>query len=427
MRKRLAALVVASFLVVPAAAEAALDTPVGASASQASTKTMKSALRKDIKRALKSVRKLDLATVASKGFKLKRIRALTAGKLSLTATVRSDSGRVTVTKGSRSFGKSGKKNVRVKLTRSGKQLLGATDRATLRLKATFAPRTGGRVTVVYRVTLKRSAWLASGLRAARCRRRRPPRGFRRTPRRCTRRTSTVPIRPWGRSHPSSAPPAPSRSGSENGDGYAHLTVLAGDPPPVAGDALERCELSHGGYDDAREPGEYWYHARIKLGPGFPHDGSNSLNWTTIQQWQEDGPAPGAPDRARDAALFVNSNRGPHERADVPPGAAPRAAHFAVRVFDYYQWHDFVVHGVWTDDPTEGFLEWSIDGVPVGRTNGVTSETGGRHFWKGGITRAPSVQTQQEAYITDSTSTGTSKVRPGRAPRGARPDLLLRRR
>ena len=158
MRKRLAALAVASFLVVPAAAEAApaSDTPVGASASQASVKTLKSALRKDVKRALKSVRKLDLATVASKGFTLKGIRALTAGKLSLAATVRSDSGRVTVTKGSRTFGKSGKKNVRVKLTRSGKQLLGATNRATLRLKATFAARTGGRVTVVYRVTLKRS-------------------------------------------------------------------------------------------------------------------------------------------------------------------------------------------------------------------------------------------------------------------------------
>ena len=129
MRKRLAALVVASFLVVPAAAEAATasDTPVGASASQASGKTLKAALRKDVKRALKSVRKLDLATVASKGFTLKGIRALTAGKVSFAATVRSDSGRVTVTKGSRSFGKSGKKNVRVKLTRSGKQLLGAAD------------------------------------------------------------------------------------------------------------------------------------------------------------------------------------------------------------------------------------------------------------------------------------------------------------
>ena len=73
MRKRLAALAVASILVVPAAAEAATasDTPVGASASQTSTKTLKSALRKDVKRALKGVRKLDLATVASKGFTLK--------------------------------------------------------------------------------------------------------------------------------------------------------------------------------------------------------------------------------------------------------------------------------------------------------------------------------------------------------------------
>ena len=70
---------------------------------------MKSALRKDVKRALKSVRKLDLATVASKGFTLKRIRALTAGKLSLTATVRSGHRTVTVTKGSRTFGKRGRR------------------------------------------------------------------------------------------------------------------------------------------------------------------------------------------------------------------------------------------------------------------------------------------------------------------------------
>ena len=144
MRKRLAALAVASILVVPAVAEAATasDTSVGASASQASTKTLKSALRKDVKRALKGVRKLDLATVASKGFTLKRIRALTAGKLSLTATVRSGQRKVTVTKGSRTFAKQGKKKVRVKLTSPGKRLLGAAASITLRLKATFAPAIG---------------------------------------------------------------------------------------------------------------------------------------------------------------------------------------------------------------------------------------------------------------------------------------------
>ena len=58
--------------------------------------------------------------------------------------------------------------------------------------------------------------------------------------------------------------------------------------------------------------------------------------------------------------------------------------------------------MWTDDPAQGYLKWSIDGAPVGRTNGVTSETGGRHFWKGGITRAPSVETDQEAYISEVT-------------------------
>ena len=45
-----------------------------------------------------------------------------------------------------------------------------------------------------------------------------------------------------------------------------------------------------------------------------------------------------------------------------------------------------MHGVWTDQAT-GYLEWWIDGMKVGRTDGVTSEIGGRHFWKGGITRA----------------------------------------
>ena len=157
MRKRLAALAVASILVVPAVAEAApaSDTPVGASASQASAKTLKSALRKDVKRALKGVRKLDLATVASKGFTLKGIRALTAGKVSFTATVRSGQRKVTVTKGSRTFGKSGKKNVRVKLTRSGKRLLGATDQHHAQAEGYVRAGTGRRVTVIYRVTLKR--------------------------------------------------------------------------------------------------------------------------------------------------------------------------------------------------------------------------------------------------------------------------------
>ena len=398
MRKRLAALVVASFLVVPAAAEAATasDTPVGASASQLSGKTLKSALRKDVKRALKTVRKLDLATVASKGFTLKGIRALTAGKVSFAATVRSGQRKVTVTKGSRTFAKGGKKKVRVKLTNSGKRLLGAADSITLRLKATFAPATGGRVTVVYRVTLKRKAGSIG------------PEGG--TPPPATP-VAGIPVDatplysqnfespgPWD-GLPEQCPSGTIQSGSDNGDGYAHLTVLAGNPPTVPGDNLERCEVSHGGYDDAREPGEYYYHARIKLGPGFPHDGSVSSNWTTIQQWQEDRPAPGASTGLVDAALFVNSNAGPTGRMFLQGERLPTSQS---GVFDYYQWHDFVVHGVWSDDPAQGYLEWLIDGTPVSRITGVTSETGGRHFWKGGITRAPTVETQQEAYISEVT-------------------------
>ena len=57
-----------------------------------------------------------------------------------------------------------------------------------------------------------------------------------------------------------------------------------------------------------------------------------------------------------------------------------------------------MHGVWTDQPT-GYLEWWIDGVKVGRTDGVTSEIGGRHFWKGGITRATGLNGTQSVDIS----------------------------
>ena len=147
----------------------------------------------------------------------------------------------------------------------------------------------------------------------------------RTPSRCTRRTSRA---PRGTVFTEQCPSGTIESGSENGDGYAHLTVARGSPLTVPGDNLERCEVSHGGYDDAREPGQYYYHARIKLGPGFPHDGSNSDNLTTIQQWQEDRPAPGASTGPVDAALFVNSNAGPHHARMYAPGPGP--SDFAVR-------------------------------------------------------------------------------------------------
>jgi Polysaccharide lyase len=402
MRKRFAALVVASALVVPAAAEAAptSGTPVDASASQATQKTMKAALRKDVKRALKVVAKRDLASIASKGFTLKRIRALTPGRVSLTATARSTAGqRISVIRGSRAFGKLGKKNVRVKLTRAGKRLLDTSNRVTLRLRATFRPSTGRRVTVVLKVTLKRkpgSLVLPEGGTPPPAV---PAEGIpvNATPLYSQNFEASNPA-DWD-GLPQQCPSGTVASGSENGDGYAHLTVLAGNPPTVPGDDLERCELSHGGYDDAREPGEYYYHARIKLGPGFPHDGTVSSNWTTIQQWQEDRPAAGTSTGLVDAALFVNSNAGPTGRMFLQGEALPTSQS---GVFDYYQWRDFVVHGVWTEDPAQGYLEWSIDGTPVGRTNGVTSQTAGRHFWKGGITRAPSVDSQQEAFISEMT-------------------------
>jgi hypothetical protein len=69
------------------------------------------------------------------------------------------------------------------------------------------------------------------------------------------------------------------------------------------------------------------------------------------------------------------------------------------LFQKSRWITFIVHGVWTDQP-DGYLEWWIDGTYVGRTNGVTSAVGGRHFWKGGITRADAIDALQTADIAD---------------------------
>jgi hypothetical protein len=399
MRKRFAALVVASALVVPAAAEAApaASTPVDASASQVTQRTMKSALRKDVKRALKAVAKRDLATIASKGFKLKRIRALVAGKLTFTATARSSGQRITVTKGSRKFGKAGKKNVRVKVTRSGKQLLGATNSVTLRAKVTFRPNTGGRVSVVVKATLKRKPGSTIGPEGGTLPPPTPPAPI-------PQDATPLYSQNFENSDPSSWAPGLTRQcggtvgwGNDGGDGYAHLELPA-DATPLAG--LERCELSHGEYGDAREPGSYWYHARIRLGEGFPHQPAPGV-WTTIQQWQEDEPAApsGGPDPV-DGAMFVNS--GP---AGATSARTYLQGHYLVPpisqgpLFQKSRWITFIVHGVWTDQP-DGYLEWWIDGTYVGRTNGVTSAVGGRHFWKGGITRADAIDALQTADIAD---------------------------
>ena len=164
MRYTLTALLAASLLVVPVTAQAATGSgSVDASSSATSLKAMKSTLRKDLKRGVKGVRKLDIATIEAKGMTLKRVRALVAGKGSFTATgVRpaaagqsTPAKRVTVARRSRTFPRRGKSNVRLKLTQSGKKLLQVSDRVTLTVKATFRPRTGGRISVSYRVTLKR--------------------------------------------------------------------------------------------------------------------------------------------------------------------------------------------------------------------------------------------------------------------------------
>jgi hypothetical protein len=103
-------------------------------------------------------------------------------------------------------------------------------------------------------------------------------------------------------------------------------------------------------------------------------------------------------------MFVNSNAGAYANGgmyldgqfltDADPDAQSD-------VFNIHTWHDIVVHGVWTDQPN-GYLEWRLDGVKVGRTNGVTSQTGGRHFWKGGITRAETINATQVAEIAEIT-------------------------
>jgi polysaccharide lyase-like protein len=397
MRHTLAALAVVSALALPAATQAAPISETPTAGPSASTKTLKKALRTDLKRALATVRKLDLATVEAKGFTLNRIRALVAGKVSFAATVRSSAGsgqatakrkRVTVTRGSRSFARRSKANVRLKPTKSGKKLFRATSLITLRVKATFAPRTGRRVSVSYKVTLKRKPGSVI-----------PPPGS--TPPPDDGSVSLIPSNatllysqtfdsgpPWSGLSTQCAHPVEPRE--ENGDGYAHFEVRPGDPL-VAGH--ERCEVSYGGFDMALPAGEYWYRTRARTDEGFPHPLS-SQNWVTLQQWQEDRPAPGVPTGAVDAALFVNS--GTSERMYLEGDHLASLSQSGV--FDIHAWHDFVVHGVWTDQPN-GYLEWWIDGVYVGRTEGVTSETGGRHFWKGGITRATDLDAPQSADVT----------------------------
>ncbi len=159
MKKLIAAVVVAAVLVVPAGASAATAAQVPA------LQTLKSTLRKDVKAALKNVRKLDLARVQSKGFTLKRIRALAAGRTVAVAKLRSATlaggastrkrKGMTVAKGSRSFAGRGRSGVRLKPSKAGSSLLRRASRITLDVKAVFRSQTGGRVTVLYKVTLKR--------------------------------------------------------------------------------------------------------------------------------------------------------------------------------------------------------------------------------------------------------------------------------
>jgi Polysaccharide lyase len=376
------ALVVASILVPSAAAQAVptSEAPVtGASFSEHASssrgsgarpaRTLRSALRSDLKRALAPVRELDLAIVASEGFTLERVRALVAGKASVAVTA----SRVTVARGTRTFARRGKADVRLKPTRSGTKLLGRASRIALTVKATFAPRKGRRVSARSKVTLTHSVPA-------------PPV----PPNARLLYSQTFDSRPpWSGLFIQCAHPV--QWASENGDGYAHFEVRPGEPT-VAGH--ERCEVSHGGFGNSRPPGEYWYRARERAGVGFPH-AYDPEHWVNIQQWHEDRPAPGQSTGSVDAGLFVNSNSSGTERMLIE---GDHLGFSQSGVFDIHAWHDFVVHGLWTDQPN-GYFEWWIDGQYVGRMDGVTSETGGRHYWKGGIERSTSLDTLQTSDIT----------------------------
>jgi hypothetical protein len=262
------------------------------------------------------------------------------------------------------------------------------------VKVVFKPRTGGRVGARYKVTLKRKGQGGSGGSGGQ-----PPSG---SPGNPAPQLPSGPIpanaqqqyfqtfdtpAPWSGLSPQCSGTVGSKS--EAGDGYAHLVVPA-DAVPVAG--LERCELSYGGYDHASQPGDYWYRTKMRAGTGFPLNWG-AANFVTLQQWQEDRPAPGGSSDPVDGALLVNS--GPGERMYVRGEQLPISQSGP---FDINAWHEFIVHGVWTDQPT-GYLEWWIDGTYVGRTNGVTSESGGRHFWKGGISRSDGINVLQTADIS----------------------------
>ncbi len=351
MKSLLAALVAAFVLVVPASASA---------------QSMKSALKSDLARALDKVGTLDLASVASKGFTIKGMRDLRAGKASFTATAK---GR-TVARGSARFDGRGKANVRMKLTSSGKRLLANASSVTLTVKA----KLGQAVSARRRVTLSRAPALTPPI----------PANVKRL------YSQTFDKRaPWPGLSTQCAHPV--QWASENGDGFAHFEVRPGEPT-VAGH--ERCEVSHGGFNNSLPPGEYWYRARQRAGAGFPHV-RHADHWANVLQWHEDEPAPGQDTGAVDAAVFVNS--APTESMLIE-GDHLDPNFIQAGPFDIHTWHDFVVHGVWTDR-SNGYIEWWIDGVYAGRSDGVTSETGGRHFWKGGIERATELNSLQSADIS----------------------------
>jgi Tol biopolymer transport system component len=137
--------------------------PTGGGVKPLTAATIRSTLSGDLKPALKSVAKLGIAKVLkSKGFTLKGLDILDAGKLSgqATATTARKAGasrRFVVAKGSKRFSKkTGRGRLKLKLTRKGKRALKrAHKRITLTVKLTFSAKSGAKASASRKLKLKR--------------------------------------------------------------------------------------------------------------------------------------------------------------------------------------------------------------------------------------------------------------------------------
>lgn len=90
-------------------------------------------------RSLKPLRRLSTKRVLRRrGFAIRNVETIWPGRLRLQLVVRA--GRVTLARGSRSFGEPGARKIKLRLTRAGGRLLRRKGRAKARLWVSFAPR-----------------------------------------------------------------------------------------------------------------------------------------------------------------------------------------------------------------------------------------------------------------------------------------------